>query len=318
VPGVKSASGILPLPLSDEVIRTSFEIEGRPVPKSEEPLTHFRCIALDYFETMRIPLVAGREFTPLDNRDSSQVVIVNQALARKFFPNEDPIGKHIRPGIAASGKAKMREIVGVVGDVKQRNLWQDPEPESYVPYEQAALGQMFVVVRTAGDPLALLPAMREQLKALDTELAVYNGKTLDDYVAASVAQRRFTSLLLQVFAGAGLLLAVIGLFGVMSYSVSQRMHELGVRIAVGAERTDILRLILTHGMRMTLAGTAIGLVGTVAVSRVLKSQLFGVTATDPLTFLGVSLVLTFVVLVACYIPARRATRVDPLVALRYE
>ena len=318
VPNVKSASGVLPLPLSDEVIRTTFEIEGRPVPKSEEPRTHFRSVGLDYFQTMHIPLLAGRDFTPRDNRDSSPVVIINQSLARQFFPNEDPIGKRIKPGVSASGPEKMCEIVGVVGDVKHRNLWRSPDPESYVPYDQVPIGQMYVVVRADGDPLALMPAMRDQVKSMDTELAVYNGRTLDDYVAASVAQRRFTSLLLEVFAGAGLLLAVVGLFGVMSYTVSQRMHELGVRIAVGAEKADILRLILKHGMRMTLAGTVIGLLGTLALSGVLKSQLFGITPTDPLTFLGVALVLLLVALAACYIPARRATRVDPLVALRYE
>jgi putative ABC transport system permease protein len=318
VPGVKIASGVLPLPLANDNIRTTFEIDGRPVAKSDEPRTYFRSIDLDYFQTMRIPLVAGREFTDRDTRDAPQVVIINQTLAHKFFPDESPIGKHIKPGTSDSGPAKMREIVGVVGDVKHRTLWRDPDPESYVPYDQVALGQMYLVIRTDGDPLSLVPAMRAQVRSLDAELPVYDAKTLDDYVAASLASRKFISILCGVFAAVGLLLAVVGLFGVMSYTVSQRTHELGVRVAVGAENSDILKLILNQGMAMTLAGIGLGLLGTFAISRVLTSQLFGITPTDPLTFLGVAVLLAGVAFAACYLPARRATRVDPMVALRYE
>jgi len=219
----------------------------------------------------------------------------------------------------SAGKTdNMCEIVGVVGDVKHRNLWQQPDPESYVPYEQSAIGAMNIVVRSESDPMLLLPAIREQVRALDAELPIYHAQRMEEYVAASVAQRRFTSLLCSIFAGVGLLLAVVGLFGVISYSVAQRTHEIGVRVAVGAEKRDILRLILTEGMGITVAGIGIGLVGAVAVSSIVKSQLFGVSATDPLTFLGVVAVLGLVALLACYIPARRATRVDPMVALRYE
>jgi putative ABC transport system permease protein len=318
VPGVKSASGVLPLPLANDIIRSTFEIEGKPVAKSDEPRTHFRSVGLDYFQTMRIPLVAGRDFNSRDERNSTQVVIINQALARKFFPNENPIGKHIKPGVSDEGPGKMREIVGVVGDVKHRALWNPPDPESYVPYAQTAIGQMYVVARTDGDPMSLLPAMREQVKAIDAQLPVYAPKTMDEYVASSIAQRKFTSLLCGVFAAVGLVLAVVGLFGVMSYTVSQRTHELGVRVAVGAEKTDILRLILDQGMRMTLLGIGVGLVGTFAITRVLSNQLFGISASDPLTFFGVAFLLALVALAACYIPARRATRVDPMVALRYE
>ncbi len=318
LPGVKSASGVEPLPLSDDIIRTSFQIDGHPVPRSEEPRTQFRTVGLNYFQTMRIPLLAGRDFTARDDRHATPVVIINQTLARKFFPNEDPIGKRIKPGVSASGTSVMREIVGVVGDVKHRNLWQQADPESYVPYDQVPLGTMYVTVRTEGDPLALLPAVREQVKALDTELPVYGARPMEKYLADSVAQRRFTSLLCSVFAGAGLLLAVIGLFGVVSYSVEQRTHELGVRMAIGAEKTDILRLVIGQGMGMTVVGIMIGLVGTLGISWVLKSQLFGISATDPFTFLGVAFVLSLVAFAACYVPARRAARVDPMVALRYE
>jgi putative ABC transport system permease protein len=318
LPSVKNASGVEPLPLSDSIIRTTFQIDGHPVPRSEEPRTQFRAIGLNYFQTMRIPLLAGRDFTARDDRHATPVVIINQTLARKSFPNEDPIGKRIKPGVSASGPSVMREIVGVVGDVKHRNLWQAADPESYVPYDQVPLGTLYVTVRTEGDPLALLPVVREQVKLLDTELPVYAVRTMEQYLSASVAQRRFISLLCSVFAGAGLLLAVIGLFGVVSYCVEQRTHELGVRVAVGAEKADILRLIVGQGMGMTLVGIAIGLAGTLAISWMLKSQLFGISATDPLTFFGVACLLSLVAFAACTIPARRASRVDPMVALRYE
>ena len=318
VPGVKNASAVMPLPLSSGIMRTSFEIEGQPMAKSDLPRTQIRAVGLDYFQAMRIPLIAGREFTGRDDRNASHVIIINQTLSRRFFPNENPLGKHMKPGMSAGKTDSMCEIVGVVGDVKHRNLWQQPDPESYVPYEQNSIGAMNVVVRSENDPMLLLPAIREQLRSLDAELPIYHAQRMEEYVAASVAQRRFTGLLCAVFAGAGLLLAVVGLFGVMSYSVAQRTHEIGVRLAVGAEKPDILRLILTEGMRITVVGIALGLLGAFAVSSVVKSQLFGVSATDPLTFLGVVAALALVALAACYIPARRATRVDPMVALRYE
>lgn len=318
VPGVKSASAVLPLPLSGDALRTSFEIEGQPMAKSDLPRTQIRAVGLDYFQTMRIPLVAGRVFTAHDDRNAPNVIIINQTLARRFFPKGDPIGKHITPGMSGGKTDKICEIVGVVGDVKHRNLWQQADPESYFPYDQNPIGGMNIVVRSDGDPKPLIPAIREQVRALDAELPIYRAQRMEDYVAASVAQRRFTSLLCGVFAGAGLLLAIVGLFGVMSYSVAQRTHEIGVRVAVGAEKADILRLIVKQGMLITVIGIGFGLVGTVALSSILKSQLFGVSATDPWTFLGVVSALSFVAFVACYLPARRATRVDPMVALRYE
>jgi putative ABC transport system permease protein len=318
VPGVRNASGVMPLPLSGDTLRTSFEIEGKPMAKSDLPRTQIRAVGFDYFETMRIPLVAGREFTERDDRRAPHVIIINQTLARKFFPNENAIGKHIKPGMSAGKSDSMCEIVGVVGDVKHRNLWEPPDPESYVPYEQNSIGEMYIVVRAEADPMVLLGAMRAQVKAQDAELPIYQAKRMEEYVAASVAQRRFTSVLCTVFAGAGVLLAIVGLLGVMSYSVAQRTHEIGVRVAIGAEKADILRLVLKEGMGITVLGMGIGLVGTLAVSSILKSQLYGVSAKDPLTFLGVIFLLALVALAACYIPARRAARVDPMVALRYE
>jgi len=318
VPGVQSAGGVMPLPFSQDMIRTTFQIGGRPIPKADEPATHFRSISVGYFQTMQIPLISGRDFTNHDDRKSTQVAIINQTLARKYFPNENPIGRMIKPGVSDSGPDRMREIVGIVGDVKHHNLWESSDPETYVPYQQAAIGQMSLVVRTQGDPMSLLPIMREEVKSLDAELPVYGAQTMAEYLRSSVAQRRFTSILFAVFAGTGFLLAIIGLFGVMSYSVSQRTHELGIRLAVGAEKADILKLVVGQGMRVTLAGIVIGLGATLALSTVLRSQLFGVSAWDPFTFLAVAAVLALVALTACYIPARRATRVDPVVALRYE
>lgn len=318
LPGVQSASGIMPLPFSGDTMGTTFQIDGRPVAKNDEPATHFRTVGVDYFKTMRIPLLAGRVFTERDDRTATAVVIINQTLAKKYFPNEDPIGKRVQPGFSDSGPEKMREIVGVVADVKHRRLWESSDAELYVPYDQAALGQLSITVRTAGEPMSVLPAVREQVKALDSELPLYQAQTMDEYVSASAARRRFTSVLLGVFAVTGFLLAIIGLFGVMSYGVSQRTHEMGVRLAIGAEKSDILRLIVGQGMGVTLLGIVIGLAGTMALSGVLRSQLFGVSAWDPMTFVGVAGVLTLVALAACYLPARRATRVDPVVALRYE
>jgi putative ABC transport system permease protein len=318
VRGVTQASGIFPLPLSDSRIRTSFEIEGQPVAKGEQPRTHIRAIGLDYFQTMRIPLVTGRDFDAHDDAQARPVVIINETFAKRFFPGENPIGKRIKPDVSVSGRPPLREIVGVVGDVRHRNLWLPPDPECYAPYDQLPFGTMTLVVRTAGDALQLAPVMREQVKALDTELPVYHERSMDSYVSDSIAQRRFTGIVCSTFAAVGLLLSIVGLYGVMSYIVEQRTHEIGIRVAVGAERRDILGLIVGNGLRLALLGVALGTVGALALSRVIASQLFQVTATDLRTYLAVGAALTGVSLAACYIPARRATRVDPIVALRYE
>lgn len=318
VAGVKEASGIFPLPLSDSQVRTSLAIEGRPVAKGEEPRTAFRTIGLDYFKTLRIPLLSGREFTNRDDTKATAVVIINEALAEKFFPGENPLGKRIRPDAALTEVAPMREIVGVVGNVKDRHLWDAPGPECYMPYEQLPIGDMTLVVLASANPLDLIPAMREQVRTLDPEVPMFRARTMENYVSDSIAQRRFTGVLCGTFAGVGLLLAVVGLYGVMSYLVAQRTHEIGVRVAVGAERRDILQMVLRHGMRLSLIGMALGTLGALALSGVLASQLFGVTATDARTYVVVILTLTAVAAAACYFPARRATRIDPMVALRYE
>ncbi|HKO05888.1 MAG TPA: ABC transporter permease [Candidatus Acidoferrales bacterium] len=318
LPGVVSASAVVPLPFSDDSIGTSFDIEGRPVPKSEQPGTQFRCVGLDYFRTMHIPLISGRTFTASDTRGSAPVIIINQTLAKRFFPNENPIGKRIQPGISDTGDTVMREIVGVVGDVRHRRLWRAPDPETYAPYDQVAIGGMTIVVRGDADPQALIPMIRIEVKRMDSELPLYNVRTLEDYVAGSVAQRRFTALLLGIFAAVAMLLAAVGMYGVISYGVAQRTHEIGVRIALGAESADVLRLVVGQGLRLTLLGVALGCLGALGASRFLSGLLFGVAGDDPVTFGAVATMFLAVALVACYVPARRAMRVDPLVALRYE
>ena len=318
LPGVVSASGIMPLPFSDNSLRTSFQIEGRPVPKSEEPSTHLRSVGSDYFQTMRIPLIAGRTFAAADARGAAPVVIINQTLARRFFPNENPIGKHIQPDASDSGPSVMREIVGVVGDVKHRTLWRTPDPEVYIPYDQLAFGAMTIVMRAAGDPHALLPAIRGQVRSLDSELPLYGVRTLEEYISGSVAQRRFVALLLALFAGVALALAAVGLYGVMSYGVAQRTHEIGVRVALGAASADVLRLVVGQGLRLTVVGLALGSLAALAASRLLSGMLFGISGADPVTFVSVAVVFLAIAFAACYVPARRAARVNPLVALRYE
>jgi putative ABC transport system permease protein len=317
-PGVRSSGSILPLPLGDARISVSYEVEGRPVPKAVEPSAYFRVVSPGYFSTMGIQLLKGREFIERDDAKAPGVIVVNQEFARRVFPNEDAIGKHIKPGASGIGEPVMREIVGIVADVKHLSLSRDDTPEYYVPYAQCLFDPMTVIARTQGDPRSVLDAVRNDLHGLDKDLPVYGVRTMDDYLAASVAQPRFNTLLLGLFAGVALLLSAVGLYGVMAYTVVQRTHEIGVRMALGAERRDVLKMVLGRGLVLTLTGVAIGLVGAIAMSRFLAGMLFGVQPHDPATLAGVSLILLAVALLACYIPARRATRVDPMVALRHE
>jgi len=320
LPGVRSASAVMPLPLSGDRFSISFETEGRPVPKGEEPSADFFAIEPDYFNTMGIPLLKGRAFDEHDIHGSQPVIIVNEAFVKQFFPNEDPIGRHIKPGISTyeGEHSVMREIVGVVADVKNRSLSAEVRPAYFVTHAQAPFGQMVVVAKTTNDPHSLITASQNTVASMDKELPTFNVKTMDEYMAASVAAPRFNTTLLGIFAGVALTLTVVGLFGVMSYSVAQRTNEIGIRMALGAQTKDVLGLILSQGFKLIVVGLAIGLVGAFAVMSVIASLLFGVTSRDPLTFAAVALLLGLVALLACYIPAMRATRVDPLTALRCE
>ncbi|MFZ0522386.1 MAG: ABC transporter permease [Candidatus Acidiferrales bacterium] len=319
LPGVQSAAAIYPLPMGGDEIRTSFQIDGHPVAPSEEPHASLRTVTPDYFATMRIPLLQGRDFSARDEVASTPVVIINEALARQYFPNENPIGKHIKPSVASSTpEPLMREIVGVVGNVKFRNLSEEWAPESYVPYSQISFGSMAVVVRTAQDPNSLAKPIAETVRSFDKDLPTYAPKTVEEYINSTIAQPRFNTFLLGIFAGLAMLLTAVGLYGVISYSVAQRTHELGIRVALGAEPRDMLRLVVGQGLQLAVIGVGLGLVATLALTHFLASLLFGVTATDPISFLAVIVLLFAVVLLASYIPARRAMRVDPMVALRYE
>ncbi|MDQ6653123.1 MAG: ABC transporter permease, partial [Acidobacteriota bacterium] len=319
LPGVRSAAAVIPLPLSGDMFRISFEIEGRPTAKGEQASADFFAITPGYFKTLGIAQLKGREFSEHDDKQAPGVMIVNQTFAQKFFPNEDPIGKHIRPGISTDeDKPAMREIIGLVADVKNRNLSSEFRPGYFLPTAQIPFNEMTVVVKTTGDPHALISAVQREVTAMDKELPVFNVKTMDEYLAASVASPRFNTTLLAIFAAVALVLTIVGLYGVMSYSVAQRTNEIGIRMALGAQTRDVLRLIVAQGFKMVLLGLAIGLVGAFSLMRVIASLLFGVTTKDPLTFIAVAALLAFVALLACYLPARRAARIDPLVALRYE
>jgi len=321
LPGVRSASAVASLPLTGDNIASSIEIEGEPTPMGSRPMADFNAVEPNYFRTLRIPLVAGRDFAELDNPKSTPVVIVNQTLARRFFPHQNPIGRHVRPGIGNGympGEPPMREIVGVIADVKQSGLDAEAAPEVYAPLAQSPFDPMFVVARTGTDPGSLVETARREVASLDKNAPMYHVETLDEYFAQSAAGTRFVTLLLAGFAGLALLLACLGIYGVISYVVIQRTHEIGIRMAVGAQKGDVLRMVIGQGLRPALVGVGIGIAAALKLTRVLASMLFGVTPSDPLTFLAVALILTGVALLACYIPARRATTVDPVVALRYE
>ncbi len=318
IPGVQSAAAVFPLPMSGDEIRTSFQIEGRPVAKSDESHTSIRVVTPNYFGTMRIPLLRGREFTERDDASATKVLIVNQAFAQQFFPGENPIGKHILAGIANAGEPPMREIIGVVGNVKFEDLTTEFSPESYIPYGQLQFGSLTIVVRSSKDPEGLAKPIASVVQSLDKDLPTYSPKTVERYLDGTIAVPRFNTFLLAIFAALAMVLTAVGLYGVISYTVAQRTHEIGIRMALGAQPGDMMRLVVSQGMRLALFGVAVGLVAALGLTRFLSSLLFGVSSTDPLSFAAVVAMLFAVVLLACYIPARRAMRVDPMVALRYE
>jgi len=317
LPGVRDVSVTSNVPLTDFDVELSFQIEGRaPYKPGQEATSDYTVTGADYFRTMSIPLMQGRLFTDQDGTNSPQVIVVSDAFVKRYFPNENPIGRRI---IFDGKDEKPREIIGVVGDVRRNGLDVDVEPEMYVSHIQNPERRLNLMIRTeARDASQIAQAARAEVKAFDPNQIIWRTRTLDELLGTSVAPRRFNMLLLGIFAGVALALAAVGLYGVMSYSVSWRTHEIGIRMALGAKRADVLRLVVRQGMTMTLIGLAIGLAGAFLLSRVMVGLLYGVSHNDPLTFAGVSIVLLGVALLACLIPARRATRVDPIVALRTE
>jgi putative ABC transport system permease protein len=315
-PGVRAAGLSSNLPLSGASNLGAFAIEGRPVPPGEAPpLAEFRVVSPRYFRLMGIPILSGRELDEKDRADAPPVAVVNRALARRFWPAEDPVGRRLRVG---PPDAPQLTVVGVVGDVHQVRLESDPAPEIYVSYLQAPGGNMNLVVRSEGAPERLVPALRAAVRAVEREQPVYNVLTMSQLVGRTVAPRRISMLLLNAFAALALALAAVGIYGVMAYGVAQRRREIGVRMALGARRGDVLRLVVGQGMALALAGVGVGLLAALGVTRALAGLLYGVSRTDPIVFAGLSTLLVVVALVACWLPARRASGIDPLTALHRE
>jgi len=314
LPGVASVGAIDSLPLGGDQRGWTFRKEGQTLAPSERPVSGFQIATTDYFRAMGMQIRRGRAFTESDRDVSPQVAIVNESFARHFYPNEDPLGQRI----IIRNRPEASEIVGVVNDIRHFGPDKAPGPEMYVPYNQLVVGAVPLVIRTKSEPEALIGAVRQEIRAVDREVAIGKVRTMTQMMSATLAERRFALLLLGGFAAVALSLAAIGIYGVMAYAVAQRTREIGIRMALGAQTSDVLRLIIKQGLSLALIGVATGLVGAFALTRLMTDLLFGVSATDPLTFIAIALFLTLIMLLACWIPARRATQVDPMTALRRE
>ena len=316
LPGVQAVGGAINLPLgaSNYLIGRAFIPEGRSLTVEESVNASYSTIIGDYFRALQIPVLTGRGFSETDNDTAPKIAIVNESLAKKYFGSANgALGKRLT---VWRDEKFQREIVGVVGDTKVNTLEGANLPQIYVPHAQDSdWGFMAMVIRTAGDPASLAPAVRREVLTLDKNQPIYNVRTMDEVVMNSIRTRRLSMLLFAAFAGAALLLAALGIYGVMAYSVTERVREIGIRMALGAQAGDVQRMIVRQGMTLTLAGVGVGLAGAVGLSRVLNSLLFGTNAIDPTTFAAISVLLGLVALVACYLPARRAARVDPIKAL---
>jgi predicted permease len=317
LPGAQSVSAGWPLPLTNNGMRISFDIEGHPLPQGDRNVARVSIAAPGFFETMRIPILRGREFRDSDDAKSTPVVIVSQSFAKKYFPDVDPIGRHITPGFSdGTVNDVSREIIAVVGDVKSGQLTEEITPEYYLAYAQAAGLSPKLVIRTAVDPVTLIAPLRGQVAEIDKNLPLFDVKTIDEVVSQSAAQPRFQALLLSLFAAMALLLSAVGLYGLLSYLVVQRTLEIGVRIALGAQRGSVLGMILRRGLTLAAVGLAIGIAVSLLLTRVMSGLLFGVRPFDPLTFVMVSGILLLVSLIASSVPAYRAATLDPMRTLR--
>lgn len=312
LPGVRSAAISAALPLSWKRI-TPVLAEGQPdVPLAQRPFIDIEAISPEWFRTLRAPLLRGREFTAADSQQAPKVVVVNETLAREFWPNENPVGKHISVGRSTVPA----EVVGVAADIKNKGLEQNPQPQLYLPFPQLAWGDMNLLVRTAVPPRSVVANVRAEIAAVDPDQPITNVQTVEELMDTSRSQPRFTMLLLGIFSTIALMLAAAGLYGVLAYSVAQRQQEFGIRLALGAEKGDILGLVVRQGVVLASVGVAIGLVASVFLTRLLGSMLYGVGAHDVLTFLLAPALFIGIALVASYLPARRATKVNPIETLR--
>jgi putative ABC transport system permease protein len=319
VPGVRSADAVYPGLAGGGSFSIGFTVDGRePLPPGESQGMQTRVATAGYFSTMGIPVRRGRAFTEWDREDAPGVVVLNEAAVRRYFPDEDPLGQRISLGWTRDWVQMGGEVVGIVGDVRHFGLASEPVPELYLPHAQVPIGAMTLVLRTPGDPLAVAGAVRAALRELDPTLAAGTFVPLEEQLSRSVAQPRFYALLLGLFAALALTLAAVGILGVMSYLVAQRTREIGIRMALGADARAVHRLVIGRGMLLTLAGLALGIPATFALTRVIESQLYGVEPGDPVILAAVVLLLTAVAFLASYIPSRRAIRIDPMVALRGE
>jgi putative ABC transport system permease protein len=321
LPGVESAALVAPMPFSGAEIGGDFKIEGRAIPEpGREPSANVRNVTSQYFQTIRIPLLKGRYFSEQDKRSDVGAAIINETFARRYFVNEDPIGKSIKDlGVNQNpDDPKQYEIVGVVGDVHHNSLIRSATPELYLPHQQNSWTWGNFLVRTTTDASAVMRSFTDAIRSTDKTVPVTRVRPLTEAISDTISQSRFYALLFGLFGATGLLLTVTGIYGVISYTVSHSTREIGIRMALGAQGRDVLKLILGKGLLLTLIGIGVGVLGALAITRVMQTLLFGISATDWVTFTSVAMLLTLVALVACLIPARRATRVDPLVALRYE
>lgn len=317
LPGVETVSAASSTPISSNSGKTAMAIEGRP-PSSDGPgpNVEFHSVGPDYFKALRIDLLKGRVFTDQDRAGTPRVVLINETAARNFWPGEEPIGKRVRAYVGWQPEDDWAEIVGVVANVKYGNVEEKDQPGVYLYYLQGPIVPSFIMARTSIEPSGLVSSIRREVLSMDGNVPLFDIKTMEERIGDSTSKTRFNALLLAIFAGLAVLLSITGIYGVMSFMVAGRTHEIGIRVALGAQPNDAVNLIMKDGLIIVLIGLGIGIAAALAATRVLTSELYGISATDPLTFALVSLLLTGVALVACYVPARRAAYVDPLIALR--
>jgi putative ABC transport system permease protein len=318
IPGVDSAAAVWPLPLSGSINASTFDIEEHPAPEGQQPSSVMRIVSADYFNTIGTPVRQGRGFEPTDQFKS--LPVVNEEFVRKFFPGQSVIGKHIKPSWGVGDeKPLMRTIVGVVGNVKYRTLAGEFTPEVYLCASQIPIDSMWIVARTSvSNPAGITSAVRKELAEVDRNIPLVRVRVFDEYLSRALARPRFNAMLLSIFAGTALVLTAIGIYGVMAYSVSQRTNEIGIRIALGAGKNSIFRLVVGQAMTIVAISLVLGVIGAFAATRLLNSLLYGIGASDPVTFIAIMFLVSAVAFLAAWLPARRATRVDPIVALRAE